>query len=595
MRLKPESRIELIESSIGDRPMDLVIKNVRMLNCFTGEIYPAQIGIYGGFIAHISSDPDNTGSTFERMEAKSEYDGKGMYVIPGLIDSHIHIESTMMTPYNFAASVIPHGTTTVITDPHEAANVMGMDAVRYMLESSEELPMRQYVLVPSCVPSVPGLENSGAFFGEKEISEMLKWDRVIGLAEVMDPTGVITRNKRMTGILDAVLDSDGFVQGHSPFLGGRKLSAYLCGGPQSDHESSSAAEIREKLRSGMAIDARESSIVRNLRAMVEAVKGFNYLPNLSFCTDDREPFDLINEGHMDYVVSEAIRLGMDPVRAVICATYNAAREIGIENLGAIAPGFAADLLIVPSLTEIKPSAVFFGGKLVAENGRLTFNIQNSGLPFEKNNTVYLAPKDGNFFRIKAPIENGLVDARVITYSGEEFPITSFTVEKLQVVDGYLDISKDPDLKYAAVLNRHKNSDSYCLGVIRNFGIKKGTVASTVSHDSHNLTIVYSVPEEAALAANELIACGGGIVCVENENVRAKLELPICGLMSTASCGDLAGKSQDITEALKSLGLCDEKALLKISTMTLPVIPFARITDAGLVSVDEQELVNLFPG
>lgn len=594
MRLTPKSRKELIEAAIGDRPMDLVIKNIRMLNCFTGEIYPAEIGIYNGFIAHINSDPDNTGGLHERMETVSEYDGQGMYVIPGLIDSHIHIESTMMTPYNFAATVIPHGTTTVITDPHEAANVSGMDAVKYMLESSEGLPMRQYVLVPSCVPSVQGLENSGANFGDKEVQEMLKWDRVIGLAEVMDSTGVIMRDDRMTGILDEVLQSNKFVQGHCPFLGGRKLSAYLCGGPQSDHESSDIREVREKLRAGMIIDARESSIVRNVRAIVEAIKGFNYLPNLSLCTDDREPFDLINEGHMDHVVNEAIRLGMDPVRAIICATYNAAREIGVENLGAIAPGYAADLLLVPSLTEIKPAAVFFNGELAAENGSITDNIKKNDFPFERNNTMHLTQKDDSFFKIKAPIENGLIDTRVITYPNQEFPITNFTVEKLPAKDGYLDISQIPGLKYAAVLNRHKNGDTYSLGIVRNFGIKKGTIASTVSHDSHNLTIVYSDPKEAALAANELIASGGGIVCVEDNSIKAKLELPICGLMSTASGNDLAVSSQEIINALKSFGLSDEKALLKITTMTLPVIPYARITDMGLVSVDEQKILTLFP-
>ncbi len=593
MKIKPKNKISLIEAALGKRPFDLVIKNVKMLNSFTGEIYPAEIGIFDGFIAYINSDPDSIKSEQEILHGEKEYDGKGMYLIPGLIDTHIHIESTMMTPRNFAKAVIPWGTTTVITDPHEVANVAGIEGIKYMLESSEDVPMHQFILSPSCVPSVPGFENAGATFNAEEISEIMDMDRVLGLAEVMDFLGVMYASPRMMSILDKVEEKGGFIQGHAPQLRGRGLSAYLCGGPKSDHENYSGEEAREKLRLGMNIDARESSLVKNIGEVISAVKDFKFHSNLSFCTDDREPEDILSEGHMNFVLMEGIKAGLDPIDAIICATLNAAREIGIENLGAIAPGYVANLVIVPSLTELKAEAVFFEGKLVAENQKMIINIPEKKLPQEHINTMYVNKIETSDFRIKAPIMQGTIPVNVITYISYESPITSFVVEELPVKNGYIDITGIDDLKYVAVINRHKGHDKMSLGIVRGFGTNVGTVASTVSHDCHNLTIVYSNPEEAYAAAQGLIDCGGGISCALNGKLLDILPLPVFGLMSTLECSELKETITHMKESLRNLGLSGKNPLLRIATLCLPVIPEARITDMGLVSVLEQKFKPLF--
>jgi adenine deaminase len=588
-------RKELVEAALGSRSLDLVIKDVKLVNVFTGEIYDAEIGIYDRFIAHISADPDQPNRRPKPLDANNTFDGKGMYVIPGFIDPHIHIESTMMTPTNFAACVLPSGTTTVVTDPHEVANIMGIQAVKYMHAASENLPMRQYILAPSCVPASPGLENSGATLGAEEIAQILELDRVIGLGEIMDFAGVISNDKRIRSIIREAEKRNAFLQGHSPRLTGRKLSAYLCGGPVSDHEVSFGTEAREKLRLGMYIDARESSMSRNVAEIVDAVKSFPLtLSNLTLCTDDREPEDLLEEGHMNHVVRRAVAAGLDPVVAIRCATLNAAREIGIENLGAIAPGYVADLVIVPSLKELEPYAVFFEGKQVAQEGQLTVEIPQQTFPIESTNTIHLDTPDESMFKIAAPIQNGRVSTRVISYQSLDSNLTEFAIEELPVKEGYLDISHDTDLKYAAVLNRHKGFSNYSLGVVRNFGTQKGTAASTIAHDCHNLTVVYSTPAQAVLAIKELIECGGGIVCILDDQVLAKLELPIFGILSPLSCQALSKNIPAIKYAYNTLGLSKSpNPLLRTAVLSLSVIPMARITDKGLVSVMDASFVSLF--
>lgn len=430
-----------MEAALGKRPFDLVIKNVKILNCFTSEIYPGEIGIYGGFISHINSDPDNVSEVVDKMESKVVFNGKGMFIIPGFIDPQMHIESSMMTPRNFAKAVIPLGTTTLVTDPHEVANVMGLEAVEYMLKSSDDLPMRQFILAPSCVPPLPGLESSGACFTEKEISEILNWERVVGLGEVMDCVGVISNSQRITSILDTAIKKDAFLQGHAPKFTGRNLSAYLCGGPNSDHEVTIGQEAREKLRLGMHVDARESSISWNVEEIVSSIKDFPVVPpNLTLCTDDREPEDILKQGHMNYVVRKAIESGINPIETVKCATINVAKEIGIENLGAIAPGFVADLVLVSSLEELKAAAVFFQGKLVAQDEILVAEVPIKEFSVEKINTIDIKfPLNVDIFKIEAPIHSGNILSRVISYPSLNSNITEFTIEDLPVNNGFLDI------------------------------------------------------------------------------------------------------------------------------------------------------------
>ena len=345
MKLQPKDKKQLLKAALGEIPSDLLIKHVQLVNVITGEIYPANVFVYDGMIAHV--EYKNLDADLDK--AATVVDGQGHYLIPGFLDAHEHIESSMMTPRNFAKAVLPHGTTTVITDPHEIANVWGMEGVRYMHDSGEDLPMRQLIDIPSCVPAVPGLENAGADFLAEQIEELCGLKRVIGLAEVMDFLAVIHGEDRMMDILKVAEDRGLYMQGHAPYVSGRMLSAYLCGGPNTCHETRASDEGLEKLRSAMYVDARDSSITKNVKDIWEGVKQVKFFDHLCFCTDDREADDILNNGHMNDVVRNAIRCGMDPVTAIKSATYNTAREIKIENLGAIAPGFVADMLLVESL------------------------------------------------------------------------------------------------------------------------------------------------------------------------------------------------------------------------------------------------------
>lgn len=595
MMLSADKRRELVEAALGKRPLDLAITNAKLVNVFTGEIYPADVGIYQGFIAHVQADPDGVrGETPPPLEGTVTIDASGSYLIPGLVDSHVHIESSMMTPANFAGVIIPHGTTTAITDPHEIGNVLGVPGVRYMLEASEDLPMRQYILVPSCVPSVMDLETAGACFGTKEVAEMLDWERVLGVAEVMDFPGVITGSERMRGILDQAHRRGAFIQGHSPTLTDRALSAYLCAGPESDHEVRVGSEAREKMRLGMTIDARESSMSRNLDQLIPAIRDFNAPPNLTFCTDDREPADLLYEGHMNHVVRRAIEEGMEPTLALRAATLQAARNAGLANLGAIAPGYAADMALVPSLEGMNPSHVFFAGKLVAQDGEMTVSLPKRTFDLEQENTVHLDKLRPGDFAIKAPIEEGTIPTRVLTYQTADSLFARFEVEDLPVRGGEVDISGQEGLRLVAVFNRHGAPENRFVGIIRDFGLERGAIGSTISHDCHNLTVVASDPIDAALACNTLRECGGGIVCTRDGEVLDLVQLPIAGLMSPLAAEELAPRTSHLKDTIREMGIPGEDPLLRIATLTLAVIPEAKITDQGLVAVNEQKLVPLFP-
>lgn len=593
MKIKPKDRKALIEAALGKRPCDLVINNAQIINVFTGEIYIGHVGIYDGFIAHIQCDPDGVHNDEKKLIGNNYCNAKGKYLIPGFIDAHAHVESTMMTPRNLAEAVIPHGTTTMVTDPHEIANVCGLKGVEYMHESSKNIPMRQYILIPSCVPAVPDLENSGAVFLEKEVGSLLNLDRVIGLAEVMDFLGVINNDDRMVNIINAVDEKNLFLEGHAPNLSGRELSAYLCAGPNSDHECISSNEAREKMRLGMFVDARESSISKNVEAIINGVKNFRYLDNLTLCTDDREPEDIIKHGHMNDVVKKAIKCGLHPIDAIRCATLNVAREIGVKNLGAIAPGFIADMMIVDSLEELIPSYVFFEGMLTAEEGKLVVDIENIDFELENKNTIHIQDLKLENFIIKAPIESGKIKTRVIKYKDFNSADTEFVFEELPVINGVVDISFDDDLKFAAVINRH-GSDTKGFAIVRNFGTTHGAVGSTVSHDCHNLTIVYDNPENAYEVLKKIIETGGGISCASHGKLIEHLSLPIGGLMSNKHCEDLSKDADKMKIALRRLGLTEsENPLLRIATLALPVIPNAKMSDLGIVDVLEQKIVPLF--
>ena len=587
MRVK-NNRKELIKAALGLVECDLAIKNAQLLNVFTGEIYPATVFVYDGAIAHV--EYRNLEEGLDKV--KNVVDAEGKYLIPGLIDAHMHIESSMLTPRNFAKVSIPSGTTTIVMDPHEIGNVYGVEGVKYMHDSGEGLPQRQFVDIPSCVPAVPGCENAGAEFFAKEIEELAELKRVIGLAEVMDYIGVINQEDRMADIIHAAERKGLYLQGHAPFVSGRDLSAYLIGGPVTDHESRTGEEAIEKLRSGMFIDSRESSITHNVKDIWEGVKHCKFFDHYCLCTDDREADDLLHEGHINYVVNAAIKYGMDPITAIKSATLNTAREINVTDLGAIAPGYVADMLLVENLSNIRPTHVFFEGKLVAQDGKLLQPIEDKEYEIETRNSVQLKELSLEDFHVDTPVENGKVAVNVMVYPNLELSSTYVEKTEFEVKDGNI-VLPDDDYKFVIVLNRY-GKGTIGKGIVKGFGTKKGALASTVSHDSHNLTVVYDNERDALLVANTLKECGGGMCAANNGTVLSTLPLPLAGLMSLKSAEELSVVSQKMKQAIVELGLTDmENPLLRIVTLALPVIPEVKMSDLGLVDVLTKKIIPFY--
>ena len=586
MKLFPKDIRTLLKASLGEIPSDTVITNVRVVNVFTGEILPANVFIKDGYFAHVQYQHPETPDG----PAETAVDGHGLYMVPGFIDAHVHIESSMLTPRNFAKAVIPHGTTTVLTDPHEVGNVMGIPGVKYMHDSGADLPMRQLIDIPSCVPAVPGMEYSGADFQADEITALAGLERVAGLAEVMDFLAVMNGDERMLGILQAAREHGLYAQGHAPGVSGRGLSAYVTGGPYSDHEVSEAGEALEKYRSGMYLDACDSSMCHHVEAVWDGVKNSKYFDTLCLCTDDREAGDLLKLGHINDTARHLIRAGADPVTAIRSMTINTAREAKLERLGAIAPGYAADFNLLADLEELKPEQVWFGGELVAEQGHMVKEIEERTFPEEEINTMNVRELTEDDFTLKCPVQDGTVKINVVVYPSVDSSRTVLETMAFEVKDGKLILPED--FMYAAVVNRF-GRDHICLAVIKGFGIDHGALASTVSHDSHNLTLVYDEPRNAAAAANVLRECGGGMAAAEDGKVIELLELPICGLLSRLGPEETAAQAAKMKAADRKLGLKTENPLLRIAVLALPVIPEYKLSDMGIINVIRKEFVPLF--
>ena len=588
MIIQSKNRQALIDAAMGRRENDLIIFNAKIFNGYTGEILKGEIWISDGFITHVEVHEGTT----QKGKSKEGVDALGLYVIPGLIDPHVHIESSMLTPNQFAAAVLPHGTTTVVTDPHEIGNVFGMAGVKYMIESGLETPLRQLAHVPSCVPSVLGLENAGAVFGPTEIKALLKMENVIGLAEVMDFIGVINNEPRIHELLDIAHDHHRFIQGHAPSLVGHERSAYALGGPSSDHELSTSQEAIDSLRVGFYVDARDSSIARNIPEIYQGVKNLRYLDHLTLCTDDREAQDILIQGSVDSLINLIIKQGMDPLDAIRCGTLNAATQIGEKHLGVIAPGCVADLVFTENLNEIKAKKVFVGGKLVAQDGKLVEKLKEKHFPLETQNSINIPSLTLDDLTLKTPILNGEVTVNVMCYEGPESVLTTIQKEVMTVKGGKL-LFTDPQLKIVAVINRYGLTHK-ALHVVRNFGITSGCVASTVSHDSHNLTMVYEDPQDALIAVNHIKSIQGGMCTVYNQKVTGSLELPVAGLMANIPIQVMAEKAEVLKVKLEDLGLTKmENPLLRIVTLALPVIPYAKMSDMGCVDVVKKSFIPLF--
>lgn len=583
-----QKRRELVEVALGKREADIVLKNGNLINVFSGEIYKANIYIYDKYIANIVECDLDTISL-----GKNIIDIDGKFVSPGFIDSHVHVESSHLTPVNFARAVLPKGTTTIIADPHEIANVLGIDGVKYMIENSKDVPMNQYYLIPSCVPSVVGLENAGAEFNDIEIEKMLDLPRVLGLGEVMDFVGVINQSERMTKIVETAIKKGMFVQGHAPELSGNELSAYICGGPISCHETRDGRQAPDKIRKGMYVDARESSISKNISSIVENIKHMKSPRNLTLCTDDREPRDILEVGHINDCTRVAVKAGLDPIEAIRATTLNTAQEYKLDKIGAIVPGYFADIVVLDNLVDFNVLKTFWQGKLIAENDDLVVEIKSPKLEIEHLNSVYVNELSESDFKIKSPIKNGEIEIEVLSYLTKERSITDRKTILVKAKDGFIDISENSNLNFVAIVNRHNFNNNIALAVVENFYLKEGGVGTTYSHDSHNLTIVFNKPNEALTITKKIKELGGGIVTSENGEITGVLPFPIAGMLSNQPAEILAKEISEMNKILRKMGIESASPITRPSTLALIVIPNAKMSDLGLVDVREQKVINLF--
>lgn len=581
-----EERRELIKVAMGYSNATLKLENANLVNVFSGEIYLANIYIYKKYIADIVEVEKDS---FKKADKIIDIQGK--YLVPGFIDSHLHIESSHLTPYHFAEAIIPKGTTTIIADPHEICNALGEEGLNYMLKASENLPMNQYFLVPSCIPSVMKLENTGAEFDADLVDKLLEKDRILGLGEVMDYIGIIHNDKRMEDIIDVAYRKNMFLQGHSPELQGSELSAYLCGGPYTCHETRDGVHAIDKIRKGMTVDARESSISKNIASIIENIKSFKSPRNLTLCTDDREPKDILEKGHINDCVRVAIKAGLEPIEAIRAVTLNTAQIYRLDKRGAIAPSYFADMLVIDNLKDINVEKVFFEGELVAENNKLLVQINKPHIDLENKNTINIDELKVEDFMIKAPIENGKLEIVGMEYINKISSVTRKKTFTVNVKDGYVDLEGD-ELNFAISINRY-GKKTKAIAVVENFYVNRGAIATTYSHDSHNLTIIYKKPIDALVAAQRVKNIAGGIVVVENEKVVKELPFPIGGMLSKNSAYELGNYIVDMNKVLRDYGIESASPITRPSTLSLIVIPEVKLSDMGLIDVVKQEIIKQF--
>ncbi len=564
---------EMIEASLGDKEIDLLIKNGKVINVFSGEIEKKDVAIYKGIIVG-----------FGDYRARKILDIKGEFLCPGLIDGHVHIESSMLTIPRFAQAVIPHGTTTVVIDPHEIANVMGIDGIKFMVESSKRIPLNVFIMLPSCVPAT-NLETSGAKLDAKDLKPLFKEDRIIGLAEMMNFPGVINRDPEVLKKIE--MANRKIIDGHAPGLSGKNLYAYLMANIRSDHECTKPEEALEKLRNGMWIMIREGSTAKNLKDLLPIVNTKNSRRFL-FVTDDRHPKELVEDGHIDSLIKISISSGLDPILAIQMATINPSQYFGLNNLGAIAPGYRADLISLEDLKKFKIKKVFKDGSLVFNNGRTLISYDKKLKLSIKTKSVRIKPLSDESFIIKSD----KAYAKVIKIIPDQI-VTEKVVKRVILKDGiaYPDIKED--ILKIAVIERHRATGNIGIGFVQGFGLKKGAIGSSISHDSHNIIIVGTNDIDMLKAAEAISEMGGGLVAVSDRKVLESLALPIAGLMTDISVAEVQKRLSAIGKVVKSLGCKLSDPFMTLSFLSLPVIPELKITDKGLVDVNSFKIVPLF--
>lgn len=557
----------------GDAPADLLLRNGRMVNVFLGEVVETDVAVAGGRVVG-----------FGPYEALATVDLKGGFLAPGFVDAHVHIESAMVTPAQFARTVVARGTTAVVADPHEIANVLGTAGIDYMLEVSETSLLHFFFTLPSCVPATD-METSGARLDADAIRPYLDHPRIVALAEMMNFPGVIYGDSAVMAKIEAMKRTGKPLDGHSPGVSGRSLCAYLLPGIGSDHECTTAAEAREKLSAGMHIMVREGTGARNLDTLLPVITP-RTARRMMWCTDDRHPQDLLSQGHIDGMVRRAVRSGLDPMIAIQMATLNPADYFHLNDIGAIAPGRWADFVVFDDLQDPVVRQVYCRGRLAAEGGKLLdTSADGAGPTLPKAMNIALAHLD---FRLPA----GGRRIRVIETIPHQI-ITGSSLAVAHIVDGNAESDPGNDLLKIAVVERHHGTGGMGMGFIRGIGLKSGALASSVAHDSHNVVVTGTNDADMHTAVAELRSLGGGLVVVDKGNVLAELPLPVAGLMSDQSTYTVNQGLERLLRAAHGLGCRLPDPFMTLSFMALPVIPALKITDKGLVDVEKFELVPLF--
>ena len=583
----------LVDVAMGRAPADLVVRNGRWVNVHSGEIIRAtDLAIVAGRFAYCGPDASHAIGKGTKV-----VDAEGRYLVPGLCDGHMHVESGMVTVTEFCRAVIPHGTTSMFIDPHEIANVLGLEGVRLMHDEALAMPVNVHVQMPSCVPSAPGLENPGATLGVADVAEAMTWENIIGLGEVMNFPGVAANNPVMTGEIAETVKAGKTVGGHyaSPDLG-LPFHGYVAGGAEDDHEGTRAEDAIARVRQGMKAMLRLGSAWYDVASQIKAVTESGLDPrNFILCTDDSHSGTLVEEGHMDRVVRHAIAQGLKPVTAIQMATLNTAQHFRLEReIGSIAPGRRADFLIVSNLAEMKIDEVYGRGVRLARNGRLEAEIPAYDYPKKAKKTVKLDKKlKAGDFDIAAPKGANEVRVRVIGVIENQAPTRALEAD-LPVEDGLVAMDRRNDVCQIALVERHRGTGGVVNGFVSGFGYMEDcALASTVAHDSHHMIVVGTNKQDMALAANRLGEVGGGVVLFSKGKEIALVEMPIAGLMSDERAEVVAAKARALTEAMRKMGCSLNNAYMQHSLLALVVIPELRISDVGIIDVTRFEKVDLF--
>lgn len=557
--------------ALGKQPADLLIKNAKIVDVLTESVYEAEVVVAEGYIAAVAAN-----GTYK--DAKKVLDIKGAYLAPGLINAHCHVESSMAAPQQYCLEELRWGVTTLITDPHEIANVAGAVGIRYMLHSGQEMPINYYVELPSCVPATP-FEHAGCVMDADVCADLMHEDGILGLGEMMNVPGVLNNDPSVLSKLQLFLDEQRVIDGHAPMLGGKELQAYAASGINTDHESISWSEAKAKLRAGLAVLVREGSASRNLTAIIQGVieDGVD-ISNMAFCTDDKHLADIRKEGTIRHCVQMAIALGMEPVRALRMASINAARIYGLKNIGAVAPGWQADLVVFDNLESLKPLHVFHKGEDAVALGE---TVNFTPAPAALAGSVHPAPFTEDAFAISRFATDKLypviqmLEGEIFTERGEMHG--SEVAEALAAGRVHL----------IAVIERHNGTGNIGLGLLQGYGLRNGAAATTVAHDSHNLIVIGSSPADMFIATQELIRVQGGYTLVKEGKVVGTVPLDIGGLMSSLSTEELANSLDDIKIKAHVQGVLQGvDPFISLSFMALPVIPRLRITDMGMFDVDK---------